>query len=468
MAAAFLIMSSLFALFGLCFIITTALLRWNEMRYRKKGLPPGTMGWPLFGETTEFLKFGPNFIKNQRARYGGFFKTHILGCPTVVSMDPELNRYILRGESKGLVPGYPQSMLDILGKCNIAAVHGCTHKYMRGALLSLINPTMIRQQILPKIDLFMRAHLTDWHDQIIDIQQKTKEIAFLSALKQIAGIESTKIAYEFMPEFFKLVLGTLSLPIDLPGTNYRNGLEARKKIVEILRKLIEERRASSNEEEDMLACLLRDEENKHKLNDEEIIDLIITLLYSGYETVSTTSMMAVKYLHDHPRALEELWKEHMEISARKKGDEPIDWEDYKSMKFTRAVIFEASRLATIVNGVLRKTTQDMTINGYLIPNGWRIYVYTREVNYDQCQYPDPLAFNPWRWMDKNLETHPYFLIFGGGTRQCPGKELGVAEISTFLHYFVTRYRWQEVDGNKLVEFPRVEAPNGFHIRVSRC
>jgi len=42
----------------------------------------------------------------------------------------------------------------------------------------------------------------------------------------------------------------------------------------------------------------------------------------------------------------------------------------------------------------------------------------------------------------NLESHSHFLIFGGGTRQCPGKELGIAEISTFLHYFVTRYRWE--------------------------
>ncbi|KAL9272277.1 Cytochrome P450 85A1-like protein [Drosera capensis] len=460
------IMVMLLGLVGLCFI-TTALLRWNELKYRKKGLPPGTMGWPVFGETTEFLKLGPNFMKNQRARYGSFFKSHILGCPTVVSMDPELNRYILMSEAKGLVPGYPQSMLDILGKCNIAAVHGSTHKYMRSALLSLICPTMIRHQILPKIDEFMRFHLSDWDDQVIDIQEKTKEMAFLSALKQIAGAESTTLAKEFMPEFFKLVLGTLSLPIDLPGTNYRNGLEARKNIVGILRKLIEERRDSQGNEQDMLGCLMS-EENKYKLNDEEIIDLIITLLYSGYETVSTTSMMAVKYLRDHPRALEELRREHMEIRARKDRDEPIYWEDYKSMKFTRAVICEASRLATIVNGVLRKTTKDMEINGYVIPKGWRIYVYTREVNYDPSLFPDPLVFNPWRWMDRNLETHPYFLIFGGGTRQCPGKELGIAEISTFLHYFVTRYRWDEVGRDKLVKFPRVEAPNGFRIRVSSC
>ncbi|KAE8701329.1 Cytochrome P450 85A1 [Hibiscus syriacus] len=454
-------------LFSIVLCICTAVLRWNEMRYRKKGLPPGTMGWPVFGETTEFLKQGPNFMKNQRARYGSFFKSHILGCPTVISMDPELNRYILMNEAKGLVPGYPLSMLDILGKCNIAAVHGSTHKQMRGALLALISPTMIRQQQLPKIDEFMRAFLCNWDNKVINIQDKTKEMAFLSSLKQIASAESSSVAKEFMPEFFKLVLGTLSLPIDLPGTNYRGGFQARKNILKILGQLIEQRRESEEYHKDMLGYLMKnDDSNRHKLSDDEIIDQIITILYSGYETVSTTSMMAVKYLHDHPTVLEELRKEHMGIRARKKADEPIDWNDLKSMRFTRAVIFETSRLATIVNGVLRKTTQEMELNGFVIPKGWRIYVYTREINYDPFLYPDPLAFSPWRWMDKGLESQSYFLIFGGGTRQCPGKELGIAEISTFLHYFVTRYRWEEVGGEKLMKFPRVEAPNGLHIRVS--
>ncbi|KAF5457610.1 cytochrome P450 85A [Juglans microcarpa x Juglans regia] len=448
----------------LCFC--SALLRWNEVRYRKKGLPPGTMGWPVFGETTEFLKQGPNFMKNQRARYGSFFKSHILGCPTIVSMDPEINRYILMNEAKGLVPGYPQSMLDILGKCNIAAVHGSTHKYMRGALLALISPTMIRDQLLPKIDEFMRSHLSSWDNQIINIQEKTKEMALLSSLKQIAGIESSSISQPFMTEFFKLVLGTLSLPIDLPGTNYRRGFQARKNIVSMLRQLIDARKASQETHQDMLGCLMRSDENRYQLTDEEIIDQIITLLYSGYETVSTTSMMAVKYLHDHPRVLQELRKEHLDIRARKRPEDPIGWNDIKSMKFTRAVIYETSRLATIVNGVLRKTTKDMELNGFVIPEGWRIYVYTREINYDPFLYPDPFTFNPWRWMDKSLDSQSYFFIFGGGSRQCPGKELGIAEISTFLHYLVTRYRWEEIGGDRLMKFPRVEAPNGLHIRVS--
>ncbi|XP_058227930.1 cytochrome P450 85A1-like isoform X2 [Rhododendron vialii] len=449
---------------GLCFC--TALLRWNEVRYRKKGLPPGTMGWPIFGETSEFLKQGPNFMKKQRARYGSFFKSHILGCPTIVSMDPELNRYILMNESKGLVPGYPQSMLDILGKCNIAAVHGLAHRHMRGALLALVSSNVIRDRLLPKIDGFMRSHLSNWEDKVIDVQEKTKEMALLSSLNQIAGLESIAMSQEFMLEFFKLVLGTLSLPINLPGTNYHCGFQARKNIVKMLTRLVDERRASGEIQHDMLGVLMNGEENRWKLSDEEIIDQMITILYSGYETVSTTSMMAVKYLQDHPNVLRELRKEHLAIRQGKRPEDPIDWEDFKAMRFTRAVIFETSRLATIVNGVLRKTTQDMELNGFLIPKGWRIYVYTREINYNPCLYPEPFTFNPWRWMDKSSESQNYFFLFGGGSRHCPGKELGIAEISTFLHYFVTRYRWEEVGGEKLMKFPRVEAPNGLHIRVS--
>lgn len=69
---------------------------------------------------------------------------------------------------------------------------------------------------------------------------------------------------------------------------------------------MEERRASSIVHNDMLDHLLRKEESNYNLSDEEIIDQVITILYSGYETVSTTLMMAIKYLRDHPRALKEL------------------------------------------------------------------------------------------------------------------------------------------------------------------
>ncbi|CAD5165634.1 cytochrome P450 85A-like [Musa acuminata AAA Group] len=453
-------------LLGLVFVCG-GLLRWNELRYRKKGLPPGTMGWPVIGETSEFLKQGPTFLKNQRARFGNLFRTHILGCPTVICMDAEVNRYIIVNEGKGLVPGYPQSMVDMMGKWNIAAVHGPQHKAMRSAMLGLISPTAIRDQLLPKIDEFMRSFIRSWSDQVIDIQEESKELWLHSALKLIASVETGPLARDLKSEINKLVLGTLALPLNFPGTNYRRGMQARRSVVSMLEKLMEERRASPSSQLDMLDSLLRpDDPAKPKLSDEQIIDLILTLIYSGFETVSTTTMMSVKYLHDDPKVLEELRNEHFAIRKKKSANDPLDWNDYKSMTLTRAVIFETLRLSTVVNGVLRKTTQDMEIGGFVVPKGWRIYVFVREHNYDPFLYPEPFKFNPWRWMDQSLESNQCFMQFGGGGRLCPGKELGIVEIAIFLHHFVTKYRWEEVGRQKLLKFPRVEAPNGLHIRVS--
>ncbi|VAH39981.1 unnamed protein product [Triticum turgidum subsp. durum] len=292
-------------------------------------------------------------------------------------------------------------------------------------------------------------------------------MALLSALRQIAGITAGPLSDALKTELYTLVLGTISLPINIPGTSYYQGFQARTKLVSMLEQMIAERRSIGQAHNDMLDALLRsgDDGTREKLSHEQIIDLLIALIYSGYETMSTTSMMAVKYLSDHPRALEELRREHLDIRKGKSPEEAISYEDFKSMAFTRAVILETLRLSTVVNGLLRKTTQDVEMNGYVIPKGWRIYVYTREINYDPFMYPDPMTFNPWRWLEKSMESHPHFMLFGGGGRMCPGKEVGTAEIATFLHYFMTRYRWEEEGKNTILKFPRVEAPNGLHIRV---
>ena len=53
----------------LAFCISFALLKWSDLKYRRKRLPRGTMGWPLFGETVDFLKYGPDFMKKQSAKW---------------------------------------------------------------------------------------------------------------------------------------------------------------------------------------------------------------------------------------------------------------------------------------------------------------------------------------------------------------------------------------------------------------
>jgi hypothetical protein len=51
------------------------------------------------------------------------------------------------------------------------------------------------------------------------------QMALLSALRQIAGISAGPLSDALKAELYTLVLGTFSLPISIPGTNYSKGLQ---------------------------------------------------------------------------------------------------------------------------------------------------------------------------------------------------------------------------------------------------
>ncbi|KAE9605593.1 hypothetical protein Lalb_Chr10g0098981 [Lupinus albus] len=53
---------------GLVLCAFFALWKWNDLKYRRKGLPPGTMGLPFIGETSLFLN-SPDFLKRRKALY---------------------------------------------------------------------------------------------------------------------------------------------------------------------------------------------------------------------------------------------------------------------------------------------------------------------------------------------------------------------------------------------------------------
>ncbi|KAE9605592.1 putative cytochrome P450 [Lupinus albus] len=424
-------------------------------------------------------------------RYGNIFKTHALGSPMIVCMDPQINRYMLINESKiGLVLAHPDSIKNIIG-VNMAEVNGTVHKRIRGTLLSLIGPAAHRDGLLQKMDRCMRSFIHNWAGKTIDIQQKVRKLAFMGSLEQIVENEPSSFYETFEDLFVKMSLGTMSLPIKIPGTTYYQGLKARIKLNALLEELLAKRKASSVTHDDFLDQLIR---NNGYNSSEEIIEQIVTILYAGYDSVSSTAMMTVKYLHDNPRALQAIREEHFALQQNKRPEELINWDDYKKMSFTRAVIFETLRLANVVNGLSRRTTSDLELNGFIIPKGWKIYLYKRETNLDPFLYQEPLTFNPWRWLvsssilnlillciknlllinedkyiemqEKGSESNSYNLLYGAGGRECPGKELSISRFSLFLHHFVTKYRWEEVEGNKLLLYPRVIAPKGLHIRVS--
>ncbi|OMO78659.1 Cytochrome P450 [Corchorus capsularis] len=267
--------------------------------------------------------------------------------------------------------------------------------------------------------------------------------------------------------------GLISFPLNIPGTAYHACLKGRKNALKVIKdKLIARRKApaKSEKDHDFLDDLLKEVDNEDSILTEEIaIDMIFVLLFASHETTSAAVTLAVKFIADHPKVLDELTKEHEAIlKSRDDKNSELTWQEYKSMTFTHMVINETVRLANIVPGIFRKALKDVEINGYTIPAGWLVMVVPAVVHLSHGKYEDPLEFNPWRWEGKELHAgSKTFMAFGGGVRLCVGADFAKLQMAIFIHHMVTKYRWRVTKGGDIIRKPGLIFPNGLHIKIAQ-
>lgn len=114
-------------------LLAIILIAHRSSRCRRLRLPPGSLGLPFVGETLQLISAykteNPEpFIDDRVRRFGSLFKTHIFGEPTVFSVDPETNRFILQNEGKLFECSYPGSISNLLGKHSLLLMMGNLHK----------------------------------------------------------------------------------------------------------------------------------------------------------------------------------------------------------------------------------------------------------------------------------------------------------------------------------------------------
>ncbi|XXG44738.1 hypothetical protein AAC387_Pa02g0011 [Persea americana] len=469
--------SFVLALFVLLVSVNVIILveRRRRRRMRRLGLPPGSFGLPLVGETLQLISAykteNPEpFIDTRVSKYGSLFTTHVFGEPTVFSTDPQTNRFVLQNEGKLFESSYPSSISNLLGRKSLLLMKGSFHKRMHSLIMSFANSSIIRDHLLVDIDRLIRFNLHTW-DGMVLLQDQTKKITFELTVKQLMSFDPGEWTESLRKEYLLLIEGFFSVPLPFFFTTYGRALkQARTKVAEVLRLMVRERkerrvREGGEKQKDMLGALLEDGDGG--FTEEEAVDFMLALLVAGYETTSTIMTLAVKFLTETPVALAALREEHDSIQERKQESEALSWSDYKSMPFTQCVINETLRVANIISGVFRRVMSDVNIKGYTIPKGWKVFASFRAVHLDQDLYKDARTFNPWRWQSNPPAASPanIFTPFGGGPRLCPGYELARVEISVFLHYLVTGFSWETTEEDKLAFFPTTRTLKRYPINV---
>ncbi|XP_027347326.1 3-epi-6-deoxocathasterone 23-monooxygenase CYP90C1-like [Abrus precatorius] len=473
---------------GLWTLMGILLCRWflcvkkensDTLKKKKKGkVPKGNTGWPLLGETLDFIACGytsnpVSFMEKRKSLYGHVFKTSILGTGVIVSTDPEVNKVILQNQGNIFVPAYPKSVRELMGEHSILQMNGNMHRKIHSLLGGFLRSPQFKARITRDIEHSVKQCFATWTHQPVYVQDQVKKITFTILVKVLMSIGPGEDLDFLKREFEEFIKGLICLPLKFPGTRLYKSLKAKERMKKIVQRVIEERNNNIHNNKggaanDVVDVLLRDQSDPKSIPNmlENICENIIEMMIPGEETLPTAMTMAVKFLSDSPVSLSKLLEENMELKRQKNSSDDYAWSDYLSLPFTQNVISETLRMANIVNAIWRKAVKDVDIKGYLIPKDWCVVASLTSVHLDGMNYENPLEFDPWRWEKIGAgANNNCFTPFGGGQRLCPGIELSRLELSIFLHHLVTTYRWV-AERDEIIYFPTVKMKRKLPISVT--
>ncbi|VVB13291.1 unnamed protein product [Arabis nemorensis] len=447
--------------------------RWSNPKSNGK-LPPGSMGFPIIGETLDYFKphgfyeISP-FLKKKMLRYGPLFRTNILGVKTVVSTDMDVNMEILRQENKSFNLSYPDGLVKPLGKDSLFFKTGNIHKHIKQISMRLLGSENLKRKIIKDMDRVTREHLSlKANKGIFEIRDLITSHLTPKLISNLEKETQGKLMDNFKAFSFDWFRTSYILSA---GNGLYNTLWVCKEGMQLMKDIYMTRKTSREKYDDFLNTAIEEIEKDGSLvNDDVIVSLIFTLLCITQDTTSKATCMAVKFVSENPKVLAELKREHEAILASRKDKEGgVTWEEYRhKMTFTNMVINESLRLTNLAPMMFRKAVKDVEIKGYTIPAGWIVMVIPSVVHFDPEIYENPFEFNPWRWEGKELRSgSKTFMVFGAGIRQCAGSEFARLQISIFLHHLVTTYSFSLSKDCEVIRVPGALFPNGISMNISK-
>ena len=231
-------------------------------------------------------------------------------------------------------------------------------------------------------------------------------------------------------EFFDyLTIALLPVLLHTPLPRVRRFLRAIDELEQATAGVVAARRADpAARDGDLLSILLdaRDTEGDGTgMTDEQVRDEALTLITAGHETTANGLNWAWYLLATHADVEERF---HAELDRVLDG-RPPSAADAPSLAYTEAMMLEAMRLYPPAWGIERRAVRDQSIGGYVIPAGAAVLMPTFVINRDARLYPDPLRFDPSRFLPESGAGRPdwAYPLFGGGTRKCIGYGFAMLE-----------------------------------------
>jgi cytochrome P450 len=408
-------------------------------------------------------------------RYGPIFSVRILHNRTVWMLGPAANHYVTVSHPENFHwrEGSFGDLIPLLGD-GLLTIDGPYHDRARRIMM----PAFHRERIEAAVET-MTSEAQSVIDslrvgEVVDIYEWMRGLAMRIAMRALLGLDPDDEGHGALAaEHFERALGFYGIDFHLrllrgPRSPWRRLNASRRVLDEIVFGEIAHRRAAPDpDRRDALSLLLeaRDEDGSG-LSDDEIRDQVMTLMFAGHDTSTSTLTFFVYELARNPHALSRLHAEQDEVLG---GSPPSPAQLHGGLPYLDMVLDETLRLYPPAWVGPRRAVREFEFGGYHVPAGAYVNYSSWASHRIPEVFPEPEAFIPERFEPERKAALPRgaYVPFGGGTRICIGKRFGQTEVKLVASMLLQRLRLELLPGRTVTirQMPTLSPDGGLRMRV---
>lgn len=335
----------------------------------------------------------------------------------------------------------------LVGDNSIFLIDGDRHQNRRKLLLPTFHGERMHTYGKLIRDLTRKIFNQLSPGEAFKVRTLTQDISLQVILEAVSGLDDggrsqklrqlmTKIADSFSSPLTSTLLFFSWLQTDWgKWSPWGKFLRQLKELDKAIYQEIEFRRENPDvERQDILSLLIsaRDEAG-NPLNNQELRDELMSLMFAGHETTSTAMAWALYWIHYLPEVKHKLLAEIASL-----GDSPDPLEIVK-LPYLDAVCQETFRIYPVAMLTFtRVAQQSQELFGYEVQPGQILVSCIYLAHQREDVYLEPKTFKPERFFEKQFSPYE-FLAFGGGSRRCIGEALAWFEMKIAIATIVANF-----------------------------
>jgi cytochrome P450 len=403
-------------------------------------LPPGEHGVSL-RRTRRFAEDPLPVLVESYQRFGPVFTLRIFHGQVVFMIGPEANHFMTVSHADHFTwrDGHLGDLIPLLGD-GLLTIDGDFHRRSRRIML----PAFHRERIAASLDAMtpeIDAALAAWDDgTTLDLYAWTRRLALRIAMRALFGLDpdgrlanATDAATQFEHALGYWATDYFLQVLRGPRTPWARMRTARERLDALVYDEIARRRRTGERGEDVLSLLLdASDDEGQRLSDAHVRDEVMTLLFAGHDTTTSTVAFLFHELARNPHELRRLLDERDAVL----GDREPTFADLMGDVLPRLdlVLDETLRLYPAAWIGPRRSAIPFQFAGVDVPAGIPVNYSSWASHHLPDVWGDPEAFRPDRFAPDQRAAIPKgaYIPFGGGSRTCIGMRFGQLEIKAIV------------------------------------